>query len=186
MNHINPRSTILVACLVLAPACSGSTNESEHDRHQKQSAPLVEQSLPRAHLEEEATPLTEEEANRLVEQLAVIESPFPVVAIELESPEIEAEHVYEAVFRYQFDHHPPSRYRKTRAFSLIIGRRDPSESFLQRFAAHRPPVIAASKTIWDQDTEFFIDDLEWKSPRCAVVTGGYHQDSYSTSLSHFT
>jgi len=65
--------------------------------------------------------------------------------------------VLEAVFRHQFAHNAAQRREAAALYCLALGGdQDPSADFLRRFAAHRPPVAAAS--------------------RCALTEGGEVQD----------
>ncbi|HEY7598300.1 MAG TPA: hypothetical protein VH741_00105 [Candidatus Limnocylindrales bacterium] len=62
------------------------------------------------------------------------------------APARDDDDVLEAVFRHQFTHHAALRRETAALYCLALDDdQDPSADFLRRFAAHLPPVVAASR-----------------------------------------
>lgn len=78
----------------------------------------------------------------------------------------EEEDIYEAVFRYQFEH---SGDETLGDFFLLIDDRNPSEAFLKRFAEHRPPVRKGSEYRDDAGTQFTAAIVGRRNSKVVVV-----------------
>lgn len=89
--------------------------------------------------------------------------------------------VYEAVFRWQFQHNSSGAQQDATAFFLSINKADPSAEFLQRFADHQPPVEPGSRFKKGAGLLFRIDGIEWIDEHNAEVSGGYYEAELSAS-----
>jgi len=96
--------------------------------------------------------------------------------------------VYEAVFRYQFDHNASAIQQRAGKYCLSLpGERMPSAQFLQRFGNHQPPVVAADQCERKsgQGLFFRIQRLDWRKDSEVWVRGGYWEGNLSASAEMF-
>lgn len=92
--------------------------------------------------------------------------------------------IYEAVFRYQFDHNASAIQQKAARFCLSLpGERMPAADFLRRFEGNRPPVVADSQCSRGSrgDLYFRIQKLDWRKDGEVWVRGGYWEGNLSSS-----
>jgi hypothetical protein len=92
--------------------------------------------------------------------------------------------IYEAVFRYQFDHNASAIQGRAAKYCLSLPEEKmPSATFLQRFAGNHPPVAAADQCERKsaQDLFFRIQHLDWRKDHEVWVRGGYWEGNLSAS-----
>jgi hypothetical protein len=110
-------------------------------------------------------------------------SSAPSAAHSADEPEI-----YEAVFRYQFDHNASAVQQRAERFCLSLpGERMPSAGFLRRFDGHHPPAVADSQCSRGsrRDLFFRIQKLDWRKANEVWVRGGYWEGSRSSSTESY-
>jgi len=93
--------------------------------------------------------------------------------------------IYEAVFRYQFDHNASAIQKRAEKYCLSLpGERTPDAQFLQRFGDHHPPVVAADQCErkGGQSLFFRIQRLDWHKDNEVWVRGGYWEGNLSSSI----
>lgn len=106
--------------------------------------------------------------------------------------------VREATYRHQFLHSRSAQQQEAKAYFLSISERgeDPSDSFMKRFADHKPVVRKWSnaeggmKGVRDKGTGesgiiFFLSGIRWVSEVEAEVDGGYIKSSLSASFNTY-
>lgn len=96
--------------------------------------------------------------------------------------------IYEAVFRYQFEHNASGVQKGAERYCLSLpGETMPDAAFLNRFEGNRPPVVAADqcqrKT--GKDLFFRVQNLDWRSDSEVWVRGGYFEGNLSSSIESF-
>jgi hypothetical protein len=92
--------------------------------------------------------------------------------------------IYEAVFRYQFDHNASAIQGRAVKYCLSLPEEKmPSATFLQRFEGNHPPVVAADKCERKSGTNLFfrIQHLDWRKDHEVWVRGGYWEGNLSAS-----
>jgi hypothetical protein len=96
--------------------------------------------------------------------------------------------IYEAVFRYQFDHNASAIQKGAEKYCLTLpGERTPGAEFLKRFEGHRPPVVAADQCERQSGKNLFfqIQRLDWRKDNEVWVRGGYWEGNLSSSVEMF-
>jgi hypothetical protein len=96
--------------------------------------------------------------------------------------------IYEAVFRYQFDHNASAIQKGAEKYCLSLpGEKSPGAEFLQRFEGHRPPVTAADHCERQSGKNLFfrIQRLDWRKDAEVWVRGGYWEANLSSSVEMF-
>ena len=93
--------------------------------------------------------------------------------------------VFEAVFRYQFNHNESGAQQKAPAYFLSIKGKDPDAAFLRRFRGNRPPVAAGSEFEVGDGLKFDVSSLKWLGDDAAEVGGGYYEGNLSSSASSY-
>jgi hypothetical protein len=106
--------------------------------------------------------------------------------------------IFEAVFRWQFEHNASGQQQKANVYFLKIGEKgDPSDVFMRRFAEHKPPVrkvsacTANTEGVSDKKTGekgliFRVESMKWKSDTEVDVKGGYYEAGLSGSGNTYT
>ena len=110
-------------------------------------------------------------------------SPAPAPSHAAAEPDI-----FEAVFRYQFDHNASGIQKKAERYCLELpGERSPDAAFLQRFAGHQPPVAAAEECQRKAGKNLFfrINRLDWHKDNEVWVRGGYFEGNLSSSIESY-
>ena len=114
--------------------------------------------------------------------------------------EKEEDDIREVVFRYQFEHNQSGLRTNAGAYYLGVGENasDPSDEFMKRFAADRPPVRKTSastfvsgrgmvdKNSGERGLQFRVNSIKWISNEEAEVEGGYYEASESSSVNTYT
>jgi hypothetical protein len=116
------------------------------------------------------------------------------------------ENIWEAVFRYQFDHNESGVSKSISTFCLsLIKDMDPTDEFIQRFATHIPRVkkqseceisnrgasepdvvgYAIDKQSGHPALIFRIDKITWRGKNEVIVQGGYFSYSLSAETSRY-
>ena len=96
--------------------------------------------------------------------------------------------IYEAVFRYQFDHNASAIQKRAEKYCLSLpGERMPDGPFLQRFGDQHPPVVAADKCERKSGQSLFfrVQHLDWRKDNEVWVRGGYWEGNLSSSAELF-
>lgn len=96
--------------------------------------------------------------------------------------------IYEAVFRYQFDHNASSIQKKATKYCLELpGERPPDAAFLQRFAGNQPPIVTADHCERRSGKNLFfrINRLDWHKETEVWVRGGYFEGNLSASTESY-
>lgn len=96
--------------------------------------------------------------------------------------------IFEAIFRYQFDHNASGIQKKADRYCLSLpGEKSPDAAFLQRFAGHQPPVLAADECERRSGKSLFfrINKLDWHKDNEAWVRGGYFEGNLSSSVESY-
>lgn len=96
--------------------------------------------------------------------------------------------IFEAVFRYQFDHNASSLQKQADRYCLSLpGEKSPDAAFLQRFAGHQPPVAAAGECERRAGKNLFfrINRLDWHKENEVWVRGGYFEGNLSSSVESY-
>ncbi len=96
--------------------------------------------------------------------------------------------IYEAVFRYQFDHNASGIQKKAAKYCLELpGERPPDAAFLQRFAGNQPPVVTADQCERRSGKNLFfrINRLDWHKETEVWVRGGYFEGNLSASTESY-
>lgn len=96
--------------------------------------------------------------------------------------------IYEAVFRYQFDHNASALQKGAARFCLSLpGERMPDANFLSRFEGNSPPAVAADQCSRGsrKDLFFRIQKLDWRKDHEVWVRGGYWEGNLSSSTEYF-
>ncbi len=102
------------------------------------------------------------------------EPPASTARPEGESVSVDRIAVYEAVFRYLFEHNESSAQESAVAYYLQIDGADPPHDFLERFEGHVPPVRVASEFERGEGGLLFrIGELKVLVDGSIEVTGGY-------------
>ena len=92
--------------------------------------------------------------------------------------------IYEATFRYLFDHNVSGLKRRADAFCLRVDGRDPPQALLDRFAGDAPRVLPGSKFGYGKKyLRFNIANLRMQGTDSAVLEAGYHEGPLSGSNS---
>lgn len=91
------------------------------------------------------------------------------------------EDVYEAVFRYQFEHNGSKTGAAAAGYFLSIDGADPSAAFLARFAGNAPPVHGASEFDEGDGIAFRVAGYDVLGPDGVEVPGGYYEDPHTGS-----
>lgn len=124
-------------------------------------------------------------------------APFPSAPQERAKTE---ELIREATFRYQFGHIPEEQRQRGKVYFLTVGGKgdDPTESLMQRFSDHKPPVkkftlgeFTATVTILDNVTReqgilFRVKKVKWVSDTEVEVEGGWYESPKSASDNTYT
>jgi len=114
--------------------------------------------------------------------------------------ETQDDDVYEAVFRWQFDHNASAQQKNAKVYFLGVGEKanDPSDAFMKRFTDHKPPVRKASashyvrgkgivdKKTGDKGLAFRATSIKWLSDAEVEVRGGYYEAELSASGNTYT
>jgi hypothetical protein len=96
--------------------------------------------------------------------------------------------IFEAVFRYQFDHNASGIQKQAEKYCLSLpGEKSPDAAFLQRFAGHQPPVLAADECERRSGKSLFfrINKLDWHKDNEVWVRGGYFEGNLSSSVESY-
>jgi hypothetical protein len=96
--------------------------------------------------------------------------------------------IYEAVFRYQFDHNASAIQKRAEKYCLSLpGEQIPGAPFFQRFGDHHPPVVAADRCERKSGQSLFfrIQHLDWRKDNEVWVRGGYWEGRLSSSTELF-
>jgi hypothetical protein len=96
--------------------------------------------------------------------------------------------IFEAVFRYQFDHNASGIQKKAEKYCLELpGERSPDAAFLQRFAGHQPPVVATDQCERrsGKNLIFRVIKLDWHKDNEVWVRGGYYEGNLSSSIESY-
>jgi hypothetical protein len=96
--------------------------------------------------------------------------------------------IFEAVFRYQFDHNASGMQKQAERYCLSLpGEKSPDAAFLQRFAGNQPPVVAANQCEGRSGKNLFfrINKLQWHRDNEAWVRGGYFEGNLSSSVESY-
>jgi hypothetical protein len=96
--------------------------------------------------------------------------------------------IYEAVFRYQFDHNASGIQKGAERYCLsVIGEASPDADFLRRFEGNKPPVAAADQCERKAGRNLFfrIQNLDWRSDDEVWVRGGYFEGNLSSSIESY-
>ena len=126
---------------------------------------------------------------------------LPILGFASNTPrENEEDDIREAVLRYQFDHNGSALQRGAKVYFIQVGQgyADPSDVFLKRFAAHRPPVRSRSalqsgarmrileKVTGEEGLLFTAGRVRWISDKKVEVDGGYNESDLSASCNIYT
>lgn len=104
----------------------------------------------------------------------------------------ELEDVFEAVFRYQFEHNGSSIKQNAETYYLSVKDKEISDGFLKRFAGHSPPAKKGPAPETRERGEnrktlmFRINSWKWISKTKIEVTGGYYHHGTSASGNRYT
>ncbi|MFL6195053.1 MAG: hypothetical protein ACJ75H_12835 [Thermoanaerobaculia bacterium] len=107
------------------------------------------------------------------------------------SPEAKAAaepEIYEAVFRYQFDHNASGIQKQAERYCLsVLGEASPDAELLRRFEGNRPPVVAADQCERRTGKNLFfrIQNVDWRSDSEVWVRGGYFEGNLSSSIESY-
>lgn len=96
--------------------------------------------------------------------------------------------IYEAVFRYQFDHNASAIQKRAEKYCLFLpGENRPSAQFLQRFEGNHPPVLSVDQCERRSGKALFfrIQRLDWRKDNEVWVRGGYWEGNLSSSIELF-
>ncbi|MBW8879400.1 MAG: hypothetical protein JF614_31080 [Acidobacteria bacterium] len=96
--------------------------------------------------------------------------------------------IFEAVFRYQFDHNASGIQKKAEKFCLELpGERSPDAVFLRRFEGNQPPVLSAEQCERKSGKSLYfrIAKLQWIKDDEVWVRGGYWEGNLSSSLESY-
>lgn len=96
--------------------------------------------------------------------------------------------IFEAVFRYQFDHNASGMQKQAERYCLYLpGEKSPDAAFLQRFAGNQPPVVAANQCEGRSGKNLFfrINRLQWHRDNEVWVRGGYFEGNLSSSIESY-
>lgn len=96
--------------------------------------------------------------------------------------------IYEAVFRYQFDHNASAIQQHAEKYCLSLpGEKMPSTDFLRRFVGNHPSVVAADQCERKSGKSLFfrIQRLDWRKDHEVWVRGGYWEGNLSSSIELF-
>ncbi len=110
------------------------------------------------------------------------------------------EDIYEAVFRWQFEHNVSGQQKTAQVYFVAVGEKygDPSDEFMKRFAGNKPPVRKRSecsadvgKGVLDKKTGergllFHVTRIKWKSETEVEAKGGYYEAGRSASGNIYT
>jgi hypothetical protein len=108
--------------------------------------------------------------------------------------------IYEAVFRWQFEHNASGQQTNAKVYFLGVGEKatDPSDAFMKRFVDHKPPVRKASASHYvrgkgildtktgEQGLAFRALNIKWMSDDEVEIHGGYHEAEESSSGNTYT
>ena len=106
-----------------------------------------------------------------------------------DDPQAETFDLFEAFFRYKFDHNSSGSQQNAEAYFLEIEGEDPSPEFLARFKGHSPPVKRGSEFVmWSEFVKgngllFRIDSYNQFGlfGNRAKISGGYAEGDLSAS-----
>jgi hypothetical protein len=96
--------------------------------------------------------------------------------------------IFEAVFRYQFDHNASGMQKQAERYCLYLpGEASPDSAFLRRFEGNQPPVLAADQCERKSGKNLFfrINKLQWHKDNEAWVRGGYFEGNLSSSVESY-
>jgi hypothetical protein len=96
--------------------------------------------------------------------------------------------IFEAVFRYQFDHNASGIQKQAEKYCLSLpGEKSPDAAFLQHFAGNQPPVLAADECERRSGKSLFfrINKLDWHRDNEVWVRGGYFEGNLSSSVESY-
>jgi hypothetical protein len=96
--------------------------------------------------------------------------------------------IFEAVFRYQFDHNASGMQKQAERYCLYLpGEKSPDAAFLQRFEGNQPPVVAAAQCEGRSGKNLFfrINRLQWHRDNEVWVRGGYFEGNLSSSIESY-
>lgn len=100
--------------------------------------------------------------------------------------EAEALDIAEATFRYQFTNNASGAQQKAKAYFLSLFKKDPSPSFLKRFAKHKPPVKNGSEFEIGKGLKFRVNSIKRLDKTKVEVSGGYYEARLSSSGCTYT
>jgi len=96
--------------------------------------------------------------------------------------------IFEAVFRYQFDHNASGMQKQAERYCLYLpGEKSPDAAFLQRFEGNKPPVVAAAQCEGRSGKNLFfrINRLQWHRDNEVWARGGYFEGNLSSSIESY-
>lgn len=107
--------------------------------------------------------------------------------------------IREAAFRYQFNHNFSGQQKNAAFYFLAVNgsSTDPSDEFMKRFKAHKPPVQKASQSMRGQGSQvkdkatgrkgllFFTTGLKWLSASRAQIHAGYSEANLSAAINTY-
>ncbi|MEA2600218.1 MAG: hypothetical protein QOF89_1210 [Acidobacteriota bacterium] len=96
--------------------------------------------------------------------------------------------IFEAVFRYQFDHNASGIQKQAERYCLYLpGETSPDATFLHRFEGNQPPVLAADECERKSGKSLFfrINKLQWHKENEVWVRGGYFEGNLSSSVESY-
>lgn len=127
-------------------------------------------------------------------------TPEPAISTPLVlSPDSELKRdVYEACFRYMFEHNASGRQQSVAYYFLLVKGHDPDERFLARFASMKPKVVPVSLSISPERKGvlhkknrrkgiiFYLKDWKQISDDEFEIKGGYYEAFLSSSGNRYT
>jgi len=87
--------------------------------------------------------------------------------------------IYEALFRYIFEHNGSAAQQRAKTYFLLIGERNPPRSFLQRFADQNPPVEKGWKYRRGRGLLFRVGEIKYIDADAVEIYGGYDEGNMS-------
>lgn len=93
----------------------------------------------------------------------------------------ETDAVREALLRHIFKKNASGAQQTAKTFFIRIDDKDPDESFLKRFAGHKPPVDVGSKFKVGEGLLFHVESFEWIDANTVEAAGGYYEGNLSSS-----
>jgi hypothetical protein len=92
--------------------------------------------------------------------------------------------ICETVFRHQFRRNASAAQQSAKAYFITVCANDPDPPFIERFRDISPAVYAGSKFKVGRGLAFGISTIELRGDT-AVVSGGYYEDTLSSSSSTY-